>query len=192
MEAALHLEREQHVVERRAPGQEVVVLGDVADAAVDARLERARIAAADGRAVEHDLARARSIDLRDDVEERRLAGAGGADDSQKLARAHRKRQVLDHPGRGLAAVVAALALREALAELAHLEKCRVQECRAQTRCGGHGRQVSIIDCSGGRQRISSASSVFISKLAASTSSVAATIAANTLVVSKFMAPVCTR
>src|SRR5262249_51455803 len=81
-------------------------------------------------------------------------------------RAHRERQILDHPGRRLTP----LPLREALAELTHLEK----------RCGGHGRQLSIMDWSGGRQRISSASSVFISRLAACTSSVAGTIAANTL------------
>jgi hypothetical protein len=50
----------------------------------------------------------------------------------------------------------------------------------------------MIDSIGGRQRSSSVSSAFISQLAPSTSYVAITMAANTLVVSKFIAPVCTR
>jgi len=120
VQASLHLEREQDVVERRAPGEEIVVLRDIADAAVDAGLERARIARADGRAVEHDLAGARDVDLRDDVEQRRLAGARRANDGEKLAIAHRERQVLDHPGGGHAALVAILALRKTLAERTHL------------------------------------------------------------------------
>ena len=47
VESALHREREQHVLQRRAPGQQVVLLRDVADLAGEPRVERLGIV--DGR-----------------------------------------------------------------------------------------------------------------------------------------------
>src|SRR4051812_31349601 len=177
VEPALYFKREQHVVERAAPGQQIVVLGHVSDAAIAARLQRARVAGGYGGAVEHDLAGGGGVDLGDDIEQSRFAGARRANDGEELAFAHRERQVLDHPWRWLAAVP----LGEPLAELANFEERRARH--------GH---VSMIWSIGGRQRSNSLSSEFMTQLAPSTSSVAATMAAKTLVVSKFIAPVCTR
>src|SRR5262249_40474666 len=128
-------------------------------------------------AVEHDLACADSLDLRDHVEQSRFAGARWSDDGEELTRPHRERQVPDHPRRRLAP----LPRGKALAELSDLDE------------RGHAQfPVACARSPRGRQRSSTRSALASSPLAACTIRVAARIAANTEVVSKFMAPVCTR
>ena len=85
VQAPLHLDRKQHIVDRRAPRQQVVVLGDIADAPVEAGTQGPRIVRCHGLAVEHDLAGAHCVDLRDHVEQGRFARARGADDGQEFA-----------------------------------------------------------------------------------------------------------
>ena len=48
-------------------------------------MQRLLLDASDPLAVEHDLSGARHLDLRDDVEQRRFAGARGSDDGEELA-----------------------------------------------------------------------------------------------------------
>ena len=122
VEAALHLEREKHVVERGAPREQIVVLRDVADAAVEPGAQRLGAAHRDGVSLKDDLAGARDVDLGDQVEQGRLAGARRADDGEEFALPDRERQVADHPGRGLAA----LARGKALAEIADFEERRLR------------------------------------------------------------------
>ena len=72
-DAAGDLEGKQHVVERAAPGQQVIVLGDVADAPLQAGFEAARLGNLRRLAIEKHLAARGDIALGDDVEQRRLA-----------------------------------------------------------------------------------------------------------------------
>lgn len=88
--SAAGLERERHIGERDAPGQQPVVLKHVADAFPMDR---------PGRILAEDAHRARIG--RDqpgrEVEQRRLAGAGGTEDRHHLGR----RQVEAHPAQDL-------------------------------------------------------------------------------------------
>src|SRR5262245_1964468 len=80
----------------------MILLRHVADASGEARLQRLGIIDRGTLRLEAHLAAACHIDLRDDVEERGLAGARGTDDGEEFAFAYRKREILADPGRQLA------------------------------------------------------------------------------------------
>jgi hypothetical protein len=73
---ALHLGRDQHVVEDVAPVEQQVALEDDADPVH---------AVADRLAADHDAALARPVEPAQDAQERALAAAAGADDGRRAA-----------------------------------------------------------------------------------------------------------
>ena len=176
-QATLHAQREQYVVEQRAPGQQRVVLGDVAELPVPARSQRSHIRPGDGLAPESDLALGRRIDLGDEVQQRRFARARRADDREQLAVPHVEREVADREHR----LAAARARLEAPPETAHLQENGGVAHAAVTR-----RRAGC--ASFGRQRSSRRSAVSTSALTATISRVSVSSAANTVVVSKSLAP----
>ena len=85
-------------------------------------------------ATEAHFAAVRAVDLRNQIEQRGLAGAGRPDEGEELALVHHEAQALDHPGR----LVAPVARREALGEIADLEqRAHVRAC---IRVSAAGRQ----------------------------------------------------
>ena len=73
---AAELQRHLDVITQRAPGQEIVVLGHISDIGVDPGNDLPLVA---------HLARRRLENTRDHVEQRGLAAAGGADETDELA-----------------------------------------------------------------------------------------------------------
>ena len=179
VEPPLDVEREQHVLQRRAPRQEIILLRHVADAAGQPGIERLGVAERSNLRLVAHLPAARGVDLRDHVEQRGLAGARGPDDGEELAVGDREAQVLNDPRRGLAAA----ARGEPLAQVADFEQG----------LAGHGHVLaSSVASAGGRQRSSRRSAALTLQLPRKTIKVVATSATNIPVVSKFMAPSCTR
>src|ERR1043166_4069025 len=72
---AANLERDLDVLDERAPGRQVVFLGDVTVMGVDA---------VDGAAAVDDLPAARRQKTDDEIQERRLAASRGPDDRDEL------------------------------------------------------------------------------------------------------------
>src|SRR5579883_1699776 len=104
--------REEHVLERRELGQQVVELVDEAEiAAADAG---ARIVAQlpAGNAADHHLAAIRPLEEAGDMEQRGFAGARGADKGHDLAGAHGERYAAQHLEGGVALAVGAHDLPE--------------------------------------------------------------------------------
>src|SRR5262249_16210192 len=191
VQPALYGERKQHVLQRRPPRQQMILLRHVADAAGEARLQRLGIIDRGTLRLEAHLAAACHIDLRDDVEERGLAaaprsgggeglgggglgGARGPDDGEEFAFAYRKREILDDPGRQLAPGALAKALGEAADLQQRFLHDQVPACKVTSDTG--------------RQRSSRRSTAFTLQLTMNTMQVVATSAPKIPVVSKFIAP----
>ena len=99
---ALHIDRQQHVVQHAPPGEQDGRLEDHAD--VTARSH-------DGSAAKVHLAVRRRQDAGQDLEERGLSAARRSDDCDKLTFAHFETDLLE---RVHAAITAGIALREFL------------------------------------------------------------------------------
>src|SRR5262249_22089421 len=174
VQSALHGKRKQHVRQRGPPRQQMSVLRQITDAAGEARLQRLGIVDRSTLRLEAHLAAACHIDLRDDVEERGLAGARGTDDGEEFTFAYRKREILDDPGRQLAPG----ALGKALGEAADLQQRflhdQVPACKVTSDTG--------------RQRSSRRSTTFTLQLPMNTTQVVATSATKIPVVPEYVAP----
>jgi hypothetical protein len=91
------IQRQRHVLQRRQVGQHVKRLEDKADMGASQPrqciiVERCKI----GRIEQHAPA-VGTIESGDDVEQRRFAAAGFADDGEELARAQAETDVIEHP-----------------------------------------------------------------------------------------------
>ena len=78
--------RHQHVFQGREFGQQVVELEDEAERLVAQLIAALRRQVVDASAVEEDFALVGPVEGAEQVQQRALAGAGGADDAEELAR----------------------------------------------------------------------------------------------------------
>src|SRR5437867_889605 len=125
-------QRQLDVLERGQHRDQVVELEDEADVARAPHRELAPVQLVD-RGVPHPhLARGRTVDAADQVEERRLAAPRGAHERDEIARGHVQRQAVEHRDLLLVALVD-------LADIAELDRCHgcssrfVQELETRTR-----------------------------------------------------------
>ena len=88
--------RHEDVFEGGEFGQQVVELEDEAEGLVAQLVAAARRQVVDALAVEMDLALVGPVEDAEQVQQRALAGAGGADDAQELARMHLQVEAAQH------------------------------------------------------------------------------------------------